>query len=215
MKTLSLICAISYLCCGCNSPNNSIVKTSENLYYDNYIFESQDRVSVERIYLDYHSKEINRTYNLQYILKQKDNTFDTLTCIINADKNYEPISFEMNNIRETCFLDSTNTYTINDKSFLIVRFIINPFEIDGAKYYFWTPDFGLIIKRSSTWGHFSKLQSENDSINQTLNILFDSVTSDLGFYLNASTIPKNDEENYINVKVEHLKRTTPKKTNGS
>lgn len=195
--------------------NNSIHEPTDRFYYDNYFFETHDNVFVDKIYFDYKSTNINNTYNLLYLFENSLNKYDSLTYIINNDTIVELNSVNNYKKKNVYILDSMNTFILNNKSYLISRYLLDSYAIDGGKHYFWTPEYGIIIKRSPTWGHFSKLQSENDSINQILNRLFDSIAADMYFFLGASIIPKEDEEDFINMKVEKLKHTMPNNANGS
>ena len=58
----------------------------------------------------------------------------------------------------------------------IYRFICDPLIIDGAQYLFFSPQLGLILKKSTTWPTFSVLSEhfliqKNDMVNQLISIL--------------------------------------------
>lgn len=97
---------------------------------------------------------------------------------------------------------------IKGQYFPIYKFASNPLKIDGCYTHFWTPKIGILIARSSTWRNYRKLQTNNDSINDYINLLTEVIYQDTEFYKGCTEelelILKSDAKEFYNWKFKDI-----------
>lgn len=107
---------------------------------------------------------------LEYCIKETCEKY-LLNSTNKAGNKY--ISFEGDTLN--LLLEEKADYLINGVSHPVYKYLLNPEVIDGATQHFWSPEFGMLLTKSSTWKSFSHLtktsQGNTEVLNQLLMIL--------------------------------------------
>ncbi|MFB6320868.1 hypothetical protein [Saccharicrinis sp. FJH54] len=152
--------------------------------------------------IEYHQVLNDSIYSLTYIPKLIDKN-DTVKIIVKESKYFQPEYFYNRKKVDFEFV-SSREYLIEGELFCVYKYVKNPSVIDGCVTQFWNPDFGIVIKRSSTWKDFSKLQTNSENINRIINLLFDVINQDTEFYYGCKEelelIPKSDVREFYDWK---------------
>jgi len=181
----------------------SSIYTSKYLYV-NFSIECCDDVRVDTTYFDYSVKATDSLYYLFYSsILNTDRTRYTLSPNNTSNPYY---SFEHK--EEKFVFVSRKTIQIGINKYKVFKYALNPFSIDGCITHFWVPEIGIILKHSSTWKNFSKLQTDNHKINSKINQLTDIIFQDETFYKGCNReyelILKEDYDNYLNWKLSSM-----------
>jgi hypothetical protein len=144
--------------------HSSIVK-------NNYIFK--DSISNKCYELKFY-KTLQEIPAFQYILS-KDSGF-----------NYKFIS--KNNVK-ALFLEQKYCFSIDKRNYQVYKFIENKNITDGEIIHFWSPDYGILLIKSSTWNVFTKLiNTDNDTTNEKVEILCDYIFNNRNMYYSKAPI---------------------------
>ena len=185
----------------CN-PGNSVEKeVALRYFYINYEIALLSEVMMTEDTLDYVSSvSSDSIYTLEYVYPKSTDGY-----ILRADSDFEPIYISNAKDTSSSFVYVANQdFKINDRNYQVFKYASNPGSIDGCVTHFWTPEMGIILIRSSTWRNFSKLQTNNDSINKEINLLAELIYQDVAFYYGCTEemelIPQADMEEYYQKK---------------
>ena len=198
---LTILLAVIQSC----SPGNSVGNEVPLKYsYVNYYVELASEVMLTVDSLDYLSSVSDSIYTLQYIYPK-----DTVGYVLRADSDFQPKYISKANDTSDAFVYVAHQdFKINDRIYPVFKYANDPAVIDGCVTHFWTPEIGVILTRSSTWRNFSKLQTNNDSINSEINLLAEVIFQDVAFYYGCTgemeLMPQTDAQEYRNVKYKDL-----------
>ncbi|WP_152426417.1 hypothetical protein [Cesiribacter andamanensis] len=154
--------------------------------------------------------EVDSIHTLNYIYPDGLELSDTVTYILKADKDFHPKYISSRKEAKPQDFDYVGhqEYKINDKVYPIFKYASNALTTDGCITHFWTPEIGIILTRSASWGDFGKLQTNNDSINRQINLLAELLFQDVSFYKGCTEemelIPRDDAEEFYKEKSKGL-----------
>jgi len=178
---LTFILGISFFSCNCHtkeyvppSAENAVPKVTFQ-YFD----ISGNDVFVDTINLYLKINQIDEVVKFEYYGKYEE----TFCVNFLAHKGYKIFG---NDTTDLLYVEKYKIVMHPQNDTLdIYRFIGNPWSIDGAHYLFFSPQLGIVLKKSTTWTTFSEL-SEHFLLEK--NILANQLTSILLYkeYLEVS-----------------------------
>ena len=74
----------------------------------------------------------------------------------------------------------------------VFKFISGNKSIDGDVEYFWSPKFGIILIKSSTWLNYNKLWTSDDESRNEINELIEMIFLNNDFYITPHSKTKNN-----------------------
>lgn len=167
----------------CNSRKvDDKIKTTK-FYFVNYNLELPSELYLDTVEIVIDTKVQDSIYALTYVFLN-DNAKDTIIYNLKESEYYQPkyyLNREKAEIDDFVFV-SKKDYQINGQKFDVYKYAKNPIGIDGCVTHFWTPEIGVIIRRSATWRNFSKLQTNDFDFNQKINLLTELIYQDTEFY---------------------------------
>lgn len=155
LKCLSIITFLLVLL-SCNS-NTTVLK------YSIYDYEIDRIYSKEKNLIDYKLEEDKLTYCYEdqcesYIIQNEMSKF-----------------ISSGGDTSSLLLDKKVNYILNDKQYEIYRYLLGTSKIDGETQHYWSPNFGIILVKSSTWNGMRVLNKKNcpdeDVLNSLLTVL--------------------------------------------
>ena len=159
--------------------------------------------------IEYFKELQDSIYTLTYISRLTSDN-DTVKIKLKESENFQPeyIHNGEKSKKEDFVFVSSREYKIEGQLFNVYKYAKNPFVIDGCITQFWTPEFGIIIKRSSTWRNFSKLRTSSKVNNQKIDLLFELINQDTEFYKGCyeelELIPKSDAQEFYEWKFKKI-----------
>ncbi len=180
IKTLGFL--VSVFLSACNPSGNT--QTTPKLEYQFIDFDVED-ISIDNKAIDYsEEKENDSIYNLKYCVLENNTKKSCYSYrLVNSDnaKDYKYIN-EDGDISDL-YLENSKNYSLNGKSFKIYKFILNSHVTDGKSIHFWSPEFGVLIVKSSTWRSFKQLVNLNNGTkSQEVAALLGIIYNDSSFY---------------------------------
>jgi hypothetical protein len=179
-------------------------------YYLEYDIECCTELYLTENQVQYSNFITDSIYTLNYIFNKDSISADTITYLLKENKNFEP-KYLINGKKkdhDIFLFANSKTFTI-DKEYKVYKYASNPFVIDGCVTHFWTPEFGVILTRSTTWSSFRKLRTNNDRISRKIDLLVELIYQDTEFYKGCveelKLIPKKDAEKYYKWKLQAAK----------
>jgi len=164
----------------CSLRNKPTEENQTKYYYVNFDFYFGNEVMIDTIKIDYSICQKDSVYTLKYIYK-KDSTFDTLTYTLKESTLYKPSLFQNNEDQEFQYVTNM-CFKYKGKIFKVYKYAKNAMAIDGCVTHFWVPEFGIILKRSTTWRNYCKLRTSSDSTNIYIDFLSEMIFQNPEFY---------------------------------
>ncbi|MFT5669009.1 MAG: hypothetical protein ACI9DK_003220 [Vicingaceae bacterium] len=196
--------SIILLFASCIQEKDKLTKKPVGHSYISYNLECCDEVKMDTSFYDYNVKV---TDSLHYLLYSDINKSSRVKLALSLNESSSPSYLINDKIKEITYV-SKRTLGIEFEKFQVYKFALNPYSIDGCITVFWVPEFGIILKRSSTWKDFRKLQSSNESDNKKINLLAELIYQNEAFYKGctkeSSLIPKDELKKYTNWKLSQL-----------
>jgi hypothetical protein len=146
-------------------------------------------------------------YSLTYLFSS-----DTVIYNLKESENYQPKYYRNGQkVENNDFVFvAKKDYQINGQKFDVYKYTRNPMGIDGCVTHFWSPEIGVIIKRSATWRNFSKLQTNNFDLNQKINLLAELIYQDTEFYKGCveeqELVPKSIAKEFFDWKIKEMEK---------
>lgn len=172
MKIVIFILAFFLTIIGCKSINSKAIDKQPEYFYVQYNIECCTELYLDTVNVVYNINIKDSIYTLCY-LYSSNNIADTITYRLKESDKFEPEYFlngkKDNN--DSFFYVLNKNYKVKGIEFKVYKYANNPFVIDGCTTHFWVPKIGVLITRSTTWRNFQKLQTNNDSINEYINII--------------------------------------------
>ncbi len=192
---------------GCNSRKVHDAQKTTKFYFVNYNLELPSEVYLDTVEVEIETEIQDSVYSLTY-----SSLNDTIVYNFKESEYYQPKYYlngekvENNNF----VFVSKKDYQINGHKFDVYKYARNPTGIDGCVTFFWTPEIGVIIKRSATWRNFSKLQTNDFDLNQKINLLTELIYQDTEFYKGCveaqELIPKSIAKEFFDWKMQEMER---------
>lgn len=207
----------------CETNNKDIIENNDYYFYVNYNYDFYPEINTDTTKIVYYQTFIDGVYMLNYLFSKDIKNFDlettkidTVTYHLTENESYNPKYFINGEKKDT--LDfiyvSKQRYIICHGSFTVYKYAKNPYSIDGCITYFWTPKIGILIKRCSAWKNYSKLQTNNDSINECINLLTEMIYQDTEFYKGCNEklqlMMETDVEEFYKWKFEEIEKLIDK-----
>jgi hypothetical protein len=139
------------------------------------------------------------TYVLTYC-KEKSNCFSL--CLKNDENIKIQKYIDQEGVIVDLYLEEVKSFIINNKRYDVFKFVKNPFLKDGSSFYFWTPDFGIVLSKSNSWNSFFYLQSLKGKSPKDLNDLVFLIFNDRDFYFGWNDSVKIDKDIYNEISNE-------------
>jgi len=151
----------------CSKKPKSEETKAEMLVYRNYNIELMDEMTTNLSYDTFLLEQNEHLY--KYINKEEEVLYDFGRKVLIQDKSTAEL-----------FLQSSKNFSINGKSYVVHKYITGYDVIDGCVAHFFSPDFGIIFQRSTTWGNYRELyQSPN---NELVSALISCIYNERDFY---------------------------------
>ncbi|WP_378410687.1 hypothetical protein [Rhodocytophaga aerolata] len=146
-------------------------------------------VDIQKQPVQYSFQIKDSTYTLTYIYQHTPKQ-DTITYILNQAPNFKVQFVSNRHNRSDELFSRVNSSSIliysnspgGRREYKVYKYSSNGAGMDGCVSHFWVPEFGIILKRNSTWRGFQKLRTNNDSINRQIELLTDIIYQDQDFY---------------------------------
>ena len=166
-KSILILIVLFLVSCGKNETNNSL-----------YIRTDFDVEIADEVYTESYPINFNQIQNgrITKLIMQADQ--DTVIYELSvSDKNG---GYIRNGKRKPIVLIDKKDYRINRNVHSIYKYGLNMIAMDGCSTHFWSPEYGILLIRSATWGGFSQLKpkDENELIDQLSRIIM----NDKDFY---------------------------------
>ena len=197
----------------CSFNKEKSVRNQTNYFFVKYDIECCTELLLDTVKVDYSVNAQDSIFILNYIYHDDLGT-DSVTYKLqelDTDRN-QPLFIENGEKYEDndFIFVSMENFKIKGLDFKVYKYAKNPFAIDGCISHFWTPKIGIIIKRSSTWRNYSKLQTDNDSINEYIDLLTELIYQNTEFYKGCNEelelIPKSIAEEFFEWKFKKMKK---------
>ncbi|ANQ52834.1 hypothetical protein MY04_5503 [Flammeovirga sp. MY04] len=170
---------------------------SVEYFYVNYDIENSFLVNTDTTKVEFFNAKKDSIETLTYIYNQENNN-DTVKIYLKQSQDYQPKYFTNGLEKDNYYFvfEDSKKYIINGNNYEVFKYSKNPLIIDGCISYFWVPNFGIILKRSSTWETYQKLQTNDLQLNNNLNLLEEVILSDTKFssgcFINSIYKPDSD-----------------------
>lgn len=194
---------------GCNSKDKNVVDNRIDYFYVKYNLDCSTELYLDTVKIYQYDCFKDSIYTLNYIYIEESKG-DTITYKLSESESSNPeylINGKINKHDEFIYV-SRESYNIKGIEFKVYKYARNPFVIDGCVTHFWTPKIGIIITRSSTWRNYRKLQTNNDSINNYIDLLTEMIYQDVEFYKGCNEefelIPKSDAREFYEWKLKDI-----------
>jgi len=95
------------------------------------------------------------------------------TVIYELSENESNGRYSRNGKSEPITLLDKKDYQMDGQAYPIYKYGLNMIEMDGCSTHFWSPEFGILLIHSATWGGFSQIrpQDKNELIDQLSRII--------------------------------------------
>lgn len=159
--------------------------------------------------IEYSHTITDSTHTLTYVFFKDSTSADTITYFLKEDKTFEPVYLFNGKKKENDYFSLVNSVKFKiDREYEVYKYSRNTAVSDGCTTHFWSPEIGIILTRSATWGNFRKLRTNNDSINRKIDLLAELIYQDTKFYQGCSEemelFPKKDVEEFYKWKLNEL-----------
>lgn len=178
-KLIISFCCILFYSCQDNKNNNNpqVLAVANNDSIKSFTAVEKDSA----YFISYQfSKQTNRIGAAVYVYNNDDEK-GFIILSDTASKSFKLIT----NKRDTLILsfESDRIYTVNSKSYKVLKLIADKGVTDGEVSYFFNPEIGLLLSKSNTWRIGKILNPEkNNSDYLELTALFYKVLTDEEFY---------------------------------
>jgi hypothetical protein len=211
MKKALYILTIILAVFACDSRKVNDTQETTKYFFVIYDLELPAELNLDTIEVNISTEIQDSVYSLTYV-NEYNIAHDTVIYKLKESENYQPEYYfngakaETNNF---VFVSKENSQ-INGQKFNVYKYARNPFAIDGCVTHFWTPEIGIIIKRSATWRNFSKLQTNDFDLNQKINLLAELIYQDTEFYKGCveeqELIPKSIAKEFFDWRMKEMER---------
>jgi hypothetical protein len=158
MRYFFTLLSIFFFLSGCTERKNDIVFKSFEYEVDNVLVSSEEtNYNIEKTGDDFKVKYCKGSGCVSYLIKDKISLYvsekgDTFDLVF--DKKIE--------------------YKINDRIYAIKMFVMDRNAIDSETQHYWSPEFGIILIRSTTWDGLkilTKSDKDNGDVLSTLTTI--------------------------------------------
>ncbi len=138
--------------------------------------------------VDLQTEIYTQTYPVEYIQKQDDKTFaltyraNRSTTIYRLQEGEKEGWYFSNGQKKLLRLIGNKEYFINGKAYPIYKYGLNMLVADGCSTHFWSPELGILLTHSATWGSFSRIQVSDSQKNDIIDQLSNIIMNDREFY---------------------------------
>lgn len=73
-------------------------------------------------------------------------------------------------------------YSIDGKTYPIYKYGLNMLVTDGCSTHFWSPELGILLTYSPTWGSFSRMKVDDDQKTDIIEQVSNIIMNDKEFY---------------------------------
>ncbi len=155
MKYILTLLSVYLFLLGCTGKKENIVFKSFEFEVDNVLVNSSETsYEVEKLGEEFKIKYCKESRCVNYLIKDKVGSYTT----------------EKGDTFELVF-DREIIYKVNGEIYPVKVYIVNRNAIDSETEHYWSPEFGVVLIKSITWGGFSvltKLDNDKDDILNTL-----------------------------------------------
>jgi hypothetical protein len=202
LERLILSLLIVFLSTTCSTPDKKVKQTDQKIEYSYiaYDWECCNMVELKEYPVNYSLTIKDSVYTLTYIHRDKQQNNDTVIYILKEAERFNAEYFSRNHkggdllpmVNSTSLL-MYGDYPFKNGDYKVYKYSSGGFNMDACVTHFWVPEFGIILKRSTTWRGIQKLRTNNDSINRQIEVLVDMMYQDQNFYKGCEVEVSNEQ----------------------